>query len=342
MRGGGIDRILFEAPRKDQQAWLIRRSVRSQPRQHRLQRGPRARDTSAGATSRTPATSRAHGSSPQGQPAGALGRNVAGAYRGVAVTSFDGELDEGSLARYFVGREAYRRTRSSSYATATRRRSSRPEGVRGTAVLTDHGAAALVGPAECAYVEDPEVDTAVPTAPRSRRAESGTAQTRSGGTGPLRSTSTSSSTRATTRDCSRGSASVSASSCSTRRSGSRVLPRPFLRWNLVPDVVEFDQLAQRQQGHQLPAALSGRWRLHRGRPCGIWTNARPVRRGYCSAASDPSRSTRLLRRASAPGGHLSTEAARRGRRHPGQVLFARDPQRGRVPTEPSSCPGERR
>ena len=33
---------------------------------------------------------------------------------------------------------------------------------------------------------------------------------------------------------------------------------------LVPDVVEFDLARAGQYGHQLPAALPGRWRLHRG------------------------------------------------------------------------------
>jgi hypothetical protein len=99
-------------------------------------------------------------------PAGALGRNVVpGAYRGVALTSFDGELDEGSLAQHFVGREAYRRTRfivvrnnDETAIVAVQKESEEPLFSPITALQL------LVGPAECAYVEDPEVDTAVPTA----------------------------------------------------------------------------------------------------------------------------------------------------------------------------------
>ena len=99
-------------------------------------------------------------------PAGAFGRNVVpGAYRGVAVTSFDGELDESSLARHFVGREAYRRTRfivvrnsDETAIVAVQKESEEPLFSPITALQL------LVGPAECAYVEDSEVDTAVPTA----------------------------------------------------------------------------------------------------------------------------------------------------------------------------------
>ena len=101
-----------------------------------------------------------------GQRTGALGRNVVpGAYRGVAVTAFDGELDEGSLAQHFVGREAYRRTRfivvrngGETAIVAVQKESDEPLFSPITAMQL------LVGPAECAYVEDPEVDTAVPTA----------------------------------------------------------------------------------------------------------------------------------------------------------------------------------
>jgi hypothetical protein len=101
-----------------------------------------------------------------GPPAGALGRNIVpGAYRGVAVTSFDGELDEGSLARQFVGREAYRRTRFivvrngiETAIVAVQKESEEPLFSPITALQL------LVGPAECAFVEDPEVDTGVPTA----------------------------------------------------------------------------------------------------------------------------------------------------------------------------------
>ncbi|HVD18500.1 MAG TPA: hypothetical protein VNC63_07440, partial [Propionibacteriaceae bacterium] len=81
------------------------------------------------------------------------------------MTSFDGELDEGSLARHFVGREAYRRTRfivvrnsNETAIVAVQKKSDEPLFSPITALQL------LVGPADCAYVEDPEVDTAVPTA----------------------------------------------------------------------------------------------------------------------------------------------------------------------------------
>jgi hypothetical protein len=90
---------------------------------------------------------------------------VPGAYRGVAVTSVDVELDEVSLARHFLGREAYRRTRfivvhnsDETAIIAVRKESEDPLFSPITALQL------LVPPDECAYVEDPEVDTAVPTA----------------------------------------------------------------------------------------------------------------------------------------------------------------------------------
>jgi hypothetical protein len=96
----------------------------------------------------------------------ALGRNVVpGAYRGVAVTTVDGPLDEASLAQHFVGREAYRRTRfivirngDETAIVAVQKESEEP---LFSPITSLH---LLVGPTECAYVEDPEVDTAVPTA----------------------------------------------------------------------------------------------------------------------------------------------------------------------------------
>jgi hypothetical protein len=90
---------------------------------------------------------------------------VPGAYRGVAVTSFDGGLDEESLRRHFVGRDAYRRTRfivvrngSQTAVAAVQKASEAPL----FSPIT--GPQLLVGPADCAYLEDPEVDTAIPTA----------------------------------------------------------------------------------------------------------------------------------------------------------------------------------
>jgi hypothetical protein len=100
------------------------------------------------------------------QPAAALRPNlVPGAYRGVAVTSFEGPLQSADLTRHFVGREAYRRTRFVVVRNGDE-----------TAIIEVHKDSdeplfspiatlrLLAGPTECAYVDAPEVDTAVPTA----------------------------------------------------------------------------------------------------------------------------------------------------------------------------------
>lgn len=95
----------------------------------------------------------------------AAGSNfVPGAYRGVAVASVDCELDEASLAGHFVGREAYRRTRfiivrngSATAIVAVAKESDDPLFTPITSVRL------LAGPDDCAYICDPDVDTAVPT-----------------------------------------------------------------------------------------------------------------------------------------------------------------------------------
>lgn len=90
---------------------------------------------------------------------------VPGEYRGVAVTTVDCELDEAGLTGHFLGREAYRRTR---FVVAR-------NGARTAVVAVDKeseeplfapitGVRLLVGPEDCAWVECPDVDTAVPTA----------------------------------------------------------------------------------------------------------------------------------------------------------------------------------
>ena len=99
-------------------------------------------------------------------PAYAGRRNVVpGAYRGVAVTSVDCELDEPSLQRHFLGRDAYRRTRfivvrngSRTAVVAVAKTSEDPLFSPITELRL------LVGPAECVYLQEPEVDTAIPTA----------------------------------------------------------------------------------------------------------------------------------------------------------------------------------
>jgi hypothetical protein len=95
----------------------------------------------------------------------APGRNlVPGAHRGVAVTDVDCALDEGSLAAFLLGRNAYRRTR---FVVARRRG-------RTAVVAVDKqdeeplftpitGVTLLAGPDECAFLHRPDLDTAVPT-----------------------------------------------------------------------------------------------------------------------------------------------------------------------------------
>ena len=96
------------------------------------------------------------------QPAAVRTNLVPGAYRGVAVTSYDGPLEADELTRHFVGREAYRRTRFIVVRHGD-----------DTAIVQVHKESdeplfspiskleLLAGPDECAYVEAPEVDTGV-------------------------------------------------------------------------------------------------------------------------------------------------------------------------------------
>ncbi len=94
---------------------------------------------------------------------------VPGAYRGVAIADVDVALDESSLARYFVGREAYRRSR---WIVVNR---------KGDGGRTEHAVIAvsrsddrslfapisavrlLSGPEQTALVTRPDIDTAVPS-----------------------------------------------------------------------------------------------------------------------------------------------------------------------------------
>jgi len=100
------------------------------------------------------------------EPTKAPLRNVTpSAYRGVAVSTVDCALDEASLSRHFIGLEAYRRTRfivvrngSDTAIVAVEKASEDPL----FSPIT--GLRLLAGAAECAYLVEPEVDTAVPTA----------------------------------------------------------------------------------------------------------------------------------------------------------------------------------
>jgi len=83
----------------------------------------------------------------------------------VSVSSVDCALDEPSLRRHFLGREVYRRTRflvvrngEETAVVAVQKSSGDPLFSPVTALEL------LAGPAECVYLEEPEVDTAVPSA----------------------------------------------------------------------------------------------------------------------------------------------------------------------------------
>jgi hypothetical protein len=99
-------------------------------------------------------------------PTTTTSRNVVpGEYRGVAVSTVECELDQAALARHFIGLEAYRRTRfivvrksEQTAIIAVRKKSEEPLFSPITEVHL------LVGPADCAYLDQPEIDTAVPTA----------------------------------------------------------------------------------------------------------------------------------------------------------------------------------
>jgi hypothetical protein len=86
-------------------------------------------------------------------------------YRGVAVTTVKGELDEDALRRYFHGREAYRRTRyvvvrngDRTAIVAVRKESDGPLFSPIVEVRV------LAHEPECVYLVCPDVDTAVPSA----------------------------------------------------------------------------------------------------------------------------------------------------------------------------------
>jgi hypothetical protein len=87
-------------------------------------------------------------------------------YRGVAVTTLPAGigLDEESLRAHLLGREAYRRTRFVVLRCADRTALLRVERASDTALFSAITAVDLLaGPDECAYVVEPEVDTAVPS-----------------------------------------------------------------------------------------------------------------------------------------------------------------------------------
>jgi hypothetical protein len=90
---------------------------------------------------------------------------VPGRYRGVAVATVPGPLDETALRAHFLGREAYRRTR---FLVA--RHGERTAVLRVTKASETELFSPLVelevlaGPEDCAFVNRPDVDTAIPSA----------------------------------------------------------------------------------------------------------------------------------------------------------------------------------
>lgn len=92
---------------------------------------------------------------------------VPGRYRGVSVAALPPgvALDEDGLRAYFTGRDAYRRTRfvvaRAGGATAVLHVTKADADALFSPIT---GVALLAGPDACAYVHDPDVDTAIPSA----------------------------------------------------------------------------------------------------------------------------------------------------------------------------------
>ncbi|HEX6405216.1 MAG TPA: hypothetical protein VF003_18990 [Pseudonocardiaceae bacterium] len=90
---------------------------------------------------------------------------VPGRYRGVAVTTVPGPLDEASLRAQFLGREAYRRTRFLVARHGERTAVLRVAKASETELFSPLvELEVLAGPQECAFLHRPDVDTAIPSA----------------------------------------------------------------------------------------------------------------------------------------------------------------------------------
>ncbi|MGH3546803.1 MAG: DUF7714 family protein, partial [Pseudonocardiaceae bacterium] len=89
---------------------------------------------------------------------------VPGRYRGVAVATVPGPLDEAALRAHFLGREAYRRTRflvvRAGERTAVLRVVKASETELFSPILELE---VLAGPGDCVFLHRPEVDTAIPS-----------------------------------------------------------------------------------------------------------------------------------------------------------------------------------
>ena len=90
---------------------------------------------------------------------------VPGRYRGVAVTTVPGPLDEASLRAHFLGREAYRRTRFLVARHGERTAVLRVAKASETELFSPLvELEVLAGPQDCAFLHRPDVDTAIPSA----------------------------------------------------------------------------------------------------------------------------------------------------------------------------------
>ncbi len=90
---------------------------------------------------------------------------VPGRYRGVAVATVSGPLDEGALRAHFLGREAYRRTRFVVVCAGERTAVLRVAKASQTELFSPIvELEVLAGPKECVFLHRPDVDTAIPSA----------------------------------------------------------------------------------------------------------------------------------------------------------------------------------
>ena len=241
-----------------------------------------ARDTAPGAARRH--LRRSPGTGSRRDPAGRRhARNVVpGAYRGVAVTRSTASSTRSRCAALHrprglspdpVHRRRAAPTQHCASIVAVQKESDEPLFSPITALQL------LVGPAECAYVEDPEVDTAIPTAARARRPSSRTGQARRGGAGPVRPRQLHhrpGPLRVTVREV------VPPYPAKLLDQAQRVLglPRTCRRSSWSPDVVELDELAARRTSAGATccrAAVAAS--RSRGRPMPIWTNIPSAGRG---------------------------------------------------------------
>jgi hypothetical protein len=90
---------------------------------------------------------------------------VPGRYRGVAVATVPGPLDETALRAHLLGREAYRRTRFLVARHGERTAVLRVTKASETELFSPLvDVEVLAGPEDCAFVHRPDVDTAIPSA----------------------------------------------------------------------------------------------------------------------------------------------------------------------------------